>query len=200
MPTNTTEQKKKRTFKVKVKAPKEKLYKVTLTLSFTPTHGSSDEIEKDEGWRGDETNTEFCKRIQDWNETEKLYGTKEKIERHLKSMDVNDYVEYLPPGEVLSAKWLDGLRLSFVMKPESPEYESVAKIKDWLESYSLEDGEYESSGDNGWTMKTVGGLMEYGLTDFRESPIIVEEVSTAVLTGGRRKALRKTRRQTRRRR
>lgn len=193
MESNTTVKKKKRMFKVKVKAPKEKLYKVTLTLSFRLSNDSSDDLEKDDGWR-EETNNEFCKRVQDWNETEKLYGTKENIERYLKSIDAKEYVEYLPPGEVISAKWLDGLRLSFVMKPESPEYESVDKIKSWLESYSLEDGEYESSGDNGWTLKTVGGLMEYGLTDFRESPIIVEEVSTSVISGGRRNALRKTRR------
>ena len=167
---------------------------MTLTFSFRQKYSSSDDLEKDEGWRQEETNTEFCKRVQDWNETDKVYGTNEKIIQYVKRFDAKEFVEYLPPGEVLSAKWLSGFRLSFVMKPESPTYESIQEIENFLDSYSLEDGEYESSGNNGWTLKTVGGLMEYGLTDYRKNPIEIEEVSTTVISGGKRKARRQTRR------
>jgi hypothetical protein len=191
MPTNTNAPKKKRTFKVKV--PKEKLYKVTLTFSFVQKYDSSDDLEKDEyGLR--ETNKEFCERIKDWNETEKEYGTDEKIQAHVKSFDAKEFVEYLPPGEVRSAKWLDGFSIAFIFKPESPTYQSVSEIKDWLETFSLEDGEYESGGDNGWTVKTLKETMEYGLTDYRDNPIVVEEVSSNVISGGKRRLPRQTRR------
>lgn len=193
MPNNTTVQKKKKTFKVKV--PKEKLYKVTLTLSFRQPYATSDDLEKEDNYyKEGETNNNFCKRVQDWNETNKVYGTDEKIQRYVKSFNAKEFVEYLPPGEVLSAKWLDGFRITFVMKPESAEYTSVENIKSWLSTYSLEDGEYESGGDNGWTVKTLKGTMEYGLTDYRDDPIEIEEVSTNVLSGGKRKARRQTRR------
>lgn len=191
-----SEEKKKKTFKVRPKPviapkpPKEKLYKVTLTFSFRQEFASADDLEKYE-YGIEETNTQFCKRVQDWIATDKEYGTAAKIQAHVKSFDAKEFVEYLPPGEVLSAKWLDGFRLSFVFKPESPDYESVSEIKDWLEGFSLEDGEYESGGDNGWTVKTVGGTMEYGLTDYRDHPVVVEEFTSNNLQGGKRKSRRR---------
>lgn len=197
MPNNApTAAKKKRTYKLKESKPKEKLYKVTLTLSFRQEFNDANDLEKKEySWKNEEeTNTEFCKRIADWIETDKAYGTDQKIQAHVKSFDAKEFVEYLPPGEVRSAKWLDGFRITFVFKPESSEYESVSAIKDWLEGYSLEDGEYESSGDNGWTVKTLKETMEYGLTDYRDDPVEVEEVSSNILSGGKRKVRRQTRR------
>lgn len=191
MPNTNSAPKKKRTFKVKEK--KEKLYKVTLKFSFTPSYDSTEDFEKGERGYDDETNEEFCARIQEWKDTDKEYGTDAKIQAHVKRISAMEFIEYLPPGEVLSAQWLSGFGLTFIMKPESPEYESVEAIKDWIESFSLEDGEYESSGDNGWTVKTLRGTMEYGLTDYRDHPIEVVETSSRVLSGGRR-------RQTRRRR
>jgi hypothetical protein len=195
MPTNNTSAtRKKRTFKVrKPEPPKEKLYKVTLTFSFDFSYGSAEELEKDED--GDESNEEFCKRYQEYKKTDEVYGTDKKIQEHVKKNDAFEFIEYLPPGDVKSAKWLDGFRIAFVFKPESPEYESVEKIKSWLDGFSLEDGEYESGGDNGWTVKTINEKYEYGLTDYRRNPILVEEVSSNVLSGGKRK-----KNQTRRRR
>jgi hypothetical protein len=191
MPNNAGETKKKRTFKVK--KPKEKLYKVTLTLSFTKEHEDPEELEK--GEHEYESNEEFCKRFQEYKKTEEAYGTTEKIEKHVKQMDAREFVEYMPPGDVLSAKWLDGFRIAFIFKPEEPNMD-IKEVKKWLETFSLEDGEYESSGDNGWTVKTIHEKYEYGLTDYRDSPILVEEVSSNVLSGGKRR----NRRQTRRRR
>ena len=198
MPNNATATKKKRTFKVrKPEPPKEKLYKVTLTFSFDKGHDDPDDFEKgDNGaYRSSETNKEFCERFQEFKKTDEVYGTDKKIQEHVKKNPAFEFVEFLPPGEVKSAKWLDGFRIAFVFKPESPEYESVEKIKDWLEIFSLEDSEYESSGDNGWTVKTINNKYEYGVTDYREYTILVEEVSSNVLSGGKRK-----KNQTRRRR
>lgn len=192
MPNNTTTApKKKRTFKVKV--PKEKVFKVTLTLSFEQHVGDSEDLEKGEHGYDDETNEEFCKRVQDWIATDKAYGTDEKIQRYVKSFDALGFVENLPPGEVLSAEWLSGFKISFITKPEGTHYNTAEEIKSWLEDMSLEDGEYESSGDNGWTVKTLKGMMEYGLTDYRRNPIVVEEIERPA-QGGKRKARRQTRR------
>jgi len=195
MPNNTTS-KVKKSDKSKTKPPpKEKFFKVTLQLSFSPHLGSSDDLEKGERGYGDETNEEFCARLQDWKDTDKAYGTDAKIEAHVKKNNPKDFVENLPPTEVVSAEWLSGFRISFITKtdPSSTHYQTAAEIKDWLQTMSLEDGEYESSGDNGWTVKTLKGIMEYGLTDYRDSPVVVEEVSGNAARGGRR-------RQTRRRR
>ena len=192
MPNNAGATKKKRTFKVKkleeVK-PKEKLYKVTLTLGFKKHHDDPEDFEKgDEGAYGrNETNEEFCERFQGFKMTEKEYGTDEKIQEYVKEVDAMEFVEFLPPGKVLSAKWLDGFRITFVFRLDSPQYKSIEEIKDYLKYFSLEDGEYGSSGDNGWTIKTVNGKYEYGLTDYRRKPILVEEVSSNVLSGGKRK-------------
>lgn len=195
MPNNATGTKKKRIFKVK--KPQEKLYKVTLTLSFEQHGTRAEDLEKgdEDAYGRNETNEEFCERYQEFKKSEEKYGTDKKIQEHVKEIDAMEFVEFLPPGEVKSAKWLEGFRIAFVFKPESPEYESVEKIKNWLEIVSLEDGDYESSGDNGWTIKTVNEKYEYGLTDYRNNPILVEEVSSNVLSGGKRKKY-----QTRRRR
>lgn len=184
MPPNTTK-KKKTVFKIR--APK--LFKVTLKLSFDQKYQSSEDLEKEEDEDGnEETNTEFCKRIQDWDKTDVLYGTTKQLEEFVKREDALEYVRYMPDGDVLSAKWNNDFSISFVFKPA--ENTTIEKTKKWFEEYSLADGEYESSDSNGWTIKTVGGLMEYGLVDYRENPILVEEVSSSVLTGGRRKTRR----------
>ena len=197
MPNNTTTTVKKvRKYKVKAKARKEKFFKVTLQLSFRPHLGSSDDLEKGERGHEDENNEEFCARVQDWIQTDNAYGTNAKIEAHVKKNDPMDFVEGLGPTEVVSAEWLSGFRISFITKtdPTSTHYQTAAEIKDWIEHSSLEDAEYESSGDNGWRIPTLKDIMEYGLTDYRDNPVIVEEVSGNAAHGGRR------RRQTRRRR
>jgi hypothetical protein len=194
MPTNAnTNKPKKRTYKI-AKKKKDKYFKVTLTLSFEENYGSSDDLEKEELERYESmTNNEFCKRIQEWNETEKAYGTPEKIMKHVKSNNAFYFVETLTDGELVSAKWLDGFKIQFIVKYENEPTMTVEKVKHELEMVSLEDGEYESSGDNGWTVKTLEESMEYGLTDYRRNPIVVEETDSNVLSGGRRRK-RKTRR------
>jgi hypothetical protein len=197
MPSNnnnpTAPKPKKRTFKI-AKKKKEKFFKVTLTFSFERHHGSTDDFEKGEHGYEDESNDEFCARLQDWRETDKLYGTNEKIMRHVKENDALSFVEYLTDGEVIAAKWLDGFKIQFIVKYDHPELMKTAEeLKEYLEDNSLEDGEYESSGDNGWTVKTLKDSMGYGLTDYRRNPILIEEVSSGVLSGGGRRRKSKTR-------
>ncbi len=196
MPNNVPKPK-KRTYKIATKKKKEKLFKVTLTLTFTPHLGSSDELEKGEHGYEDENNEEFCARLQDWIKTDEAYGTPEKIMRHVKSNDAFGFVESITLGEVLSAKWLDGFKIALIVKYENQPNMTVDEVKDDLERTSLEDGEYESSGDNGWKVTTLKDIMEYGLTAYRDNPIVVEEVDSAVLTGGRRKNMRKKTRKNR---
>jgi hypothetical protein len=195
MPSNnnnpTAPKAKKRTFKI-AKKKKDKFFKVTLSLSFKRHHGSTDDFEKGEYGYKDESNDDFCARLQDWKETDKAYGSDEKIMRHVKSNDALEFVEYIPDGEVVAAKWLDGFKIQFIVKYEEDLSVTAAEVKDYLEMASLEDGEYESSGDNGWTVKTLKESMVYGLTDYRDNPIVVEEVSSGVLSGGAKR--KKTRR------
>jgi hypothetical protein len=180
-----------RKFKI-AKKKKDSFFKVTLTLSFQPHFGSTDDFEKGEHGYDDETNEEFCARIQDWKETEKVYGTNEKIMAHVKKNNAMDFIEYIPEGEVVAAKWLDGFKIQFIVKYENEPNKKAEEVKEYLEDTSLEDGPYESSGDNGWRVPTLKDTMEYGLTDFRRNPIVVEEAASDVLTGGARR--RKTRR------
>jgi hypothetical protein len=193
MPNNNTgaNKPKKRTYRI-AKKKKDKFFKVTLTLSFEQHHGSTEDFEKGEHHYEDESNEDFCARIQDWNETDKAFGTNEKIMRHVKQNDAFGFVETLTDGEVVAAKWLDGFKIQFIVKYENEPSKTAAEVKDYLDMTSLEDGEYESSGDNGWTVKTLKETMEYGLTDFRRNPIVVEEVESGALSGGGRR--RKTRR------
>lgn len=195
MPNNTTA---KKTVRKRVK-----YFEILLNLTFEQHHGSANDIEKeDEGWRA-ETNEEFCAKIADWNKTDEKFGTKDGIMKHVKSNDPMGFVEYLATlnGEVLSAKWLDGFAISFVFKCTDSDIlkasreEGEKMIEEDLRGNSLEDGEYESSGDNGWTVKTLGETMEYGLTDYRQNPIRVVEISAP-----RKPRVKKTNTQTRRRR
>jgi hypothetical protein len=200
MPNNnnnpTAPKPKKRTFKI-AKKKKDKFFKVTLTLSFKKHYESSNDIDREDLERYESiTNNEFCERLQDWNQTDKAYGTDEKIMQHVKSNNALEFVEYIPDGEVVAAKWLDGFKIQFIVKYEDDLTKTAEELKDYLEMASLEDGEYESSGDNGWTVKTLKESMEYGLTDYRDNPIVVEEVSSGVLSGGgRRKKTRRNRKE-----
>ena len=50
------------------------------------------------------------------------------------------------------------------------------ELRDNLQDNSLEDGEYESGDDNGWTIKTLTGNWEVGLVDYRRNRIEVEQI------------------------
>lgn len=202
MPNNN---KSKNTANKTAKTPRKrvKYFEVILNLTFEQHHESADDLEKEDQWNRDESNEEFCKRISDWVETDKKYGTKDAIEKHIKENDAMDMVEnlFMTDAEVISAKWLPGMIISFVLKVTDPNVVKVSEaegkkvIEEDLRMTSLEDGEYESSGDNGWTVKTLKETMEYGLTDYRRNPMIIHEVPAP-----KKPRVKKTTNQTRRRR
>jgi hypothetical protein len=151
-------------------------FKVTLTLDFTRHHNSVEDLDFKEDSFEDESKNEYKERVKDWMETDALYGTQEQIEAFVKSFDPLGFVEYIPEQEVVSAEWHeDDFKISFIVKTDDDET-TAEEIIHWLEMTSLEDGEYESCGTSGWTVKTLAETMEYGLTDFRRNPIVVEEV------------------------
>lgn len=151
-------------------------FKVTLTLDFTHHHSSSEELEmEDRSWYK-ETKEQFNERVKDYQATDAKFNSYEKIVAHVKSNEAYDFIEYIPEHEVVSAEWdPKDFKIHFTIRVEDPE-ETVENIRSWIEMQSLEDGAYESCGDNGWTVKTLAETMEYGLTDYRNNPILIEQV------------------------
>jgi hypothetical protein len=152
-------------------------FKVTLTLDFTYHYRDIEDLEfqENDGFY-DETKEEFEQRKKDLEATDALYGTPKQIQAFIKGFDPLEVVEYVPEHEVLSAEWhKDEFKISFTMKAENSE-ETLEEIKRSIRMNSLEDGEYESCGTSAWTVKTLGETMEYGLTDYRDNLILVEEL------------------------
>lgn len=151
-------------------------FKVTLTLNFTHHYCDAEDLEFQEGSFNDETKEEFEERKKDLEETNILYGSQKQIQAFIKGFDPLEFVEYVPDDEVVSAEWhKDEFKISFIIKVEDPK-KTKKEIIEWMEMTSLEDGEYESCGTNGWTVKSVHEQMEYGLTDYRDNLIVVEEL------------------------
>lgn len=152
-------------------------FKVTLTLTFEYHIEDPEEMEfQDEYDYNDETQEEFEERKKDVLATEKVYGSRDQIVSLIKGFHPLDFVEYVADGEVLSAEWhKDDFKITFIVRYDDPEATVDSVIRD-LKMTSLEDGEYESCGTNGWTVKTLGELTEYGLTDYRDQPILVVEI------------------------
>jgi hypothetical protein len=119
-----------------------------------------------------------------------IYYRTHRIEDHVKSNHAFSFVEYVCcDGEVISAEW-DKKKFQIHMVVET-EQTKEQLIED-LRSNSLEDGEYEACGDTGWVVFTRGKNGEifnggldmsdfwpYGLTDYRDNPIEVEEIKQA---------------------
>lgn len=116
------------------------------------------------------------------------YYEEHSIIDHVKSNDAMGFVEtILCDGEVLSAEW-DKETFAIHMVVETDQ--NAEDLREDLESNSLEDGEYEACGETGWIMMTRGpngeifgppwdmkDTWEYALTDYRENPILVKEIS-----------------------
>jgi hypothetical protein len=123
-----------------------------------------------------ETKEDFEQRVKDFELTDQKLGTLDKVIAHVKQNNAFGFVETITDHEVVSAEWdSKDFKIYFVIRVEDPN-ETIDTIREWIEMQSLEDGEYESCGDNGWTVKTLGETMEYGLTDYRHNPISIEEV------------------------
>jgi hypothetical protein len=154
----------------------DRYFKVTLTLNFEYRYGSSEDLEIEEQSWYKETQEEFQERIKDYEATDEKLGTLDKIIAHVKSNDPLGFVEAITMYEVVWAEWdPKDFKIHFIIRVDDPK-ETIEDIHDWIEGNSLEDGEYESCGDNGWTVKTLEETDEYGLTDYRHNPILIEEV------------------------
>jgi hypothetical protein len=146
--------------------PVRRLYTVILNLSFR----QGEEPEQD-SWESDE---QYAEHLRLFHEME-VYLETHPIEAHVKRNDPKAYVEFLTDGilsEVISAEWLDGFRISFTVDSLF----TADELRTSLIDNSLEDGEYESGSDNGWTIKTLTGNWEIGLVDYRRNPIEIEEI------------------------
>lgn len=95
------------------------------------------------------------------------------LEDRIKKIDPKTYVEYLfsSDAKILSARWTDG-KFGIMMMVGSNS--SKKELKDELIGRSLEDGEYESAVDNGWTIKARNGD-EIGVVDYRRNAIFVDD-------------------------
>lgn len=152
-------------------------FKVTLNLNFRYHYDSFEDAEKAYN-RGYETEEQYETRKKDFEETDMIFRVKENVIEHVKQNDPLGFVEYIPDDEVISAEWdPTDFKIHFIIKVEDPA-RTTREIKDWIENNSLEDGEYESCGDNGWVVTTLKETMEYGLTDYRNNRIIVEQVDS----------------------
>ena len=156
------------TFEVEAPPPQpvRHLYIVTLNLSYR--HGEEPEQEP---WQKP---AKYAEHLRLFHEMETYLET-HPIEMHVKRNDPKEYVEYLTDNtrsEVISAEWLEGFRISFTVDTTM----TADELRDDLQNNSLEDGEYESGDDNGWTIKTLTGNWEVGLVDYRRNPIEIEEI------------------------
>ena len=94
------------------------------------------------------------------------------LEDRIKKIDPETYVEYLfSDSKVLDARWTKG-KFGIVIMVYSNS--SKKDLKDDLIGRSLEDGEYESADDNGWTIKAPNGD-EIGVVDYRRNAITIVE-------------------------
>jgi len=153
-------------------------FKVTLNLNFRYHYSCFEDSEYDyRGYHEDET--EYEERKMDYEETDAELRHMDAIIANVKKNDPLGFVEYIPEDEVVSAESdPKDFKIHFIIKVEDPT-KTKKEIKEWLKYTSLEDGEYESCGDNGWTVKTFEEKMEYGLTDYRDNPILIEQVDYA---------------------
>lgn len=122
--------------------------------------------------------------------TETYYQEHDLIQYIKASNSAMDMVEYMfCNSEVKSAEW-DAQKFAIHMVVESEELPE--EIREDLEMNSLEDGEYETCGESGWVIFTRGpngeinyggmdldlkNFWEYALVDYRENPIVIEEIT-----------------------
>ena len=171
-------------------------YNVTLNLTFQREYGEQDDyldyldrIDEDsdsDAESEDSFSSETKRKAFAFRRTD-VYYQQHSIEEHIKSNHPLGFVESLCcDGEVLSAEWdKEKFQIHLVIETNQSKEELIRD----LEYNSLEDGEYEACGDTGWIVMTRGPNGEifdhpwdlnkywaYGLTDYRNNPIVVNEI------------------------
>ena len=168
---------------------KMKQYKVTLNLRFEEQEPSCsfDETIEYEYDKENELDMEEKEERDAFARTDKYFEDYD-VEDYIKENDPLDFVENLIcNGEVISAEWdMMKFQVHMVIDTEMTKEQLIEDLK-WS---SLEDSEYEGCGNTGWLVMTRGpnnkefgapwdmkGYWIYGLTDYRENPIEVEELA-----------------------
>ena len=92
------------------------------------------------------------------------------VEAHVKRIPAEEFLMYMGEGigDVRNAQWIDG---RFAAKFDIETKLMPDSLREALETRSLEDGEYEASDDNGWSIKC--GDRELGTIDYRHAPISI---------------------------
>jgi hypothetical protein len=158
-----------------------KQFRVTINLSFEPHYW-------DDGFGSyEESRTEQKAKKAAFDRTD-AYFAEHNIIDYIKSNSAMEAVEYIfCSSEVKSAEW-DPENFQIHMVVESDE--EAEDLREELEMNSLEDGEYEGCGDSAWMVFTRGpngeplgppwdmkDFWEYGLVDYRNNEIVIEEVA-----------------------
>jgi hypothetical protein len=167
-----------------------KQYKVTLNFTFTPEQCDVEEEYDDDGNLLPMEEGEDKEQYEAFQRTE-AYFAKNSVENHVKQNHAMDMVEtVLCDGEVVAAEWdKKKFAIHMVVNTDQTKEELIHE----LEMNSLEDGEYEACGDTGWIVMTRGPKGEqfgapwdtknfwvYGLTDYRDNEIEVQEIGEAL--------------------
>jgi hypothetical protein len=151
-------------------------FQVTLRFSIEKHHWE-DEVEYESN------RTSKLKQKKAFERTDKFYEEYDMI-AYIKSNHAMEMVGYIVgEGEVLSAEW-DPEAFAIHMVVETDE--TAEELREDLEMNSLEDGEYEASGETGWILFTrdeegnsyQGGMgsedvWEYAVVDYRQNTITV---------------------------
>ena len=160
-----------------MEAHKMPTFQVTLHFNIE-RHHSDDEVEY-------ESNRTSKRKQKTAFERTDAYYKEHSIIDYIKGNDAMGMVEYsICEGEVLSAEW-DPSAFAIHMVVETDE--GAKELEEDLRMNSLEDGEYEASGETGWILFTRGpngeiyeggegseDVWEYGLVDYRQNPIVVK--------------------------
>jgi hypothetical protein len=148
-----------------------KLIKITLTLWFE---------------RSDTSDMMFAEDMEDVEKIESAFALMDDDETfnwqtYITKFDPKEFVKYVGSfdSEVKEAKWLPEGKIEYIIEYDEKCYfgdddtdQSVINhVKNALLDESLEDGDYESSEENGWIIMTKpladGTTYEYGLVDYR---------------------------------
>jgi hypothetical protein len=156
-------------------------FQVPLNFSFEAHYWDHEELDDDEDSK------EAREKEEAYARTDAYYESHD-IEDHVKSNDAMDFVSTLVyDGEILSAEWdKDKFAIHMVVETD----QTAEELEEDLRDNSLEDGEYEACGDTGWVVMTRGpdgeayaypmeirDFWEYGLTDYRDNPIEIVEMT-----------------------